>query len=111
MASAEGSRNDRAMTEILAGAPRPVRQRPVIRVVAGAAGLVLAGLVAVGSLNFLQRAPLTAAEWDWCQGHWHEGLDPSQRAEPSGSTWYFNHMGMRDNPDTIRVCRAAAAKR
>lgn len=83
----------------------------MIRVVAAASALVLAGLVGLGSLNFLQKAPLTADEWDWCQGHWHEGLDPSQRGEPNGSSWYFNHMGMREDPDTIRVCRAAAANR
>jgi hypothetical protein len=83
----------------------------VSRLVAVLAVLVLVGGVAACSLNPFSSPPLTADEWAWCQGHWRDGLDSSQRNEPQGSTWYFNHMGMRDSPDTIRVCRAAAVKR
>jgi hypothetical protein len=79
------------------------------RLIAALAALALAGGVAACSL--IQAPRLTDDEWASCQGNWRDGLDPSQRDEPNGSTWYFDHMGMRDNPDTIRVCRAAAAKR
>jgi len=74
--------------------------------------VVLAGLALVGSVAACSPpAPLTAEEWAWCQQGWRAGLDPAQGAEPNGSTWYFTHMGFREDPDTIRVCRAAAAKR
>jgi hypothetical protein len=75
---------------------------------------VLAALTFVGGVaacSLTPAASLTADEWAWCQGHWREGLDSSQRDEPNGSTWFFNHMGMRDNADTIRVCRGVAAQR
>jgi len=77
------------------------------RLIAVLAALVLAGGVAACS----PLRPLTDDEWAWCQDNWRAGLDPTQRAEPNGSTWYFNHMGFPGDPDTIRVCRAAAAKR
>jgi hypothetical protein len=83
----------------------------VSRLVAVLATLALVGGVAACSLNPIPAPALTADEWAWCQGHWRDGLDSSQRDEPNGSTWYFTHMGMRDHPDTIRVCRAAAANR
>jgi hypothetical protein len=80
----------------------------VSRLVAALAAL---GILAVVAGCSLFPAPaLTDAEWAACQGNWRDGLEPSQRDEPNGSTWFFDHMGMRDNPDTIRVCRAAAAK-
>ena len=73
---------------------------------------VLAALAFVGGVAACSPSgPLTTDEWAWCQRHWRDGLDPSQRNEPDGSTWFFNYMGMRDHPDTIRVCRAAAAQR
>ena len=75
---------------------------------------VLAALAiacAAAGCSLLAASPLTDAEWAWCQQHWREGLDASQRGEPNGSTWYFTHMGMRDNTETIRVCRSAAAHR
>ena len=72
---------------------------------------VLAAFAIVGVAAACSSSPLTADEWAWCQHHWRDGLDSSQRNEPQGSTWYFNHMGMRDDPDTIGVCRAAASKR
>lgn len=81
------------------------------RLVAVLVALALVGGVAAYSLNLFSSRPLAADEWAWCQQHWRDGLDSSQRNEPLGSTWYFNHMGMRDSADTIRVCRAAAAKR
>jgi hypothetical protein len=81
----------------------------VNRLVAALAARVFVAVVAGCSL--IPAAPLTDDEWASCQGNWRDGLDPSQRDEPNGSTWFFDHMGMRDNPDTIRVCRAAAAKR
>lgn len=71
----------------------------------------LAFVAGVAAWSLMPSPALTLDEWAWCQGHWRDGLDPSQRNEPNGSTWYFNHMGMRDDPGTIRVCRAAAAKR
>ncbi len=77
--------------------------------------VVLVALSMIGSVaacsDPVPTSPLTAAEWDWCQGHWRDGLDASQRDEPNGSTWYFNNMGMPDSPATIRVCRSAVAKR
>ena len=79
------------------------------RLVAVLAALALAGGVAACSL--IPFPPLSDDEWASCQGHWRDGLDASQRVQPAEGDWYFNHMGMRDNPDTIRVCRAAAAKR
>ncbi len=73
--------------------------------------VVLAGLALVGGVAACSPpGPLTADEWASCQLNWRAGLDPTQGAEPNGSTWYFNHMGFREDPDTIRVCRAAAAK-
>jgi hypothetical protein len=77
------------------------------RVFAALAALILAGGLGACALN-LAPAPLTAEEWAFCQQHWQEGLDPSQRGQPQAGTWFFNHMGMREDPDTIRVCRAAA---
>ena len=77
------------------------------RLVAVIAALALVGNVAACSLVPFLSPSLTADEWAWCQGHWSDGLDASQNA----ADWYFDHMGMRDAPDTIRVCRAAAAKR
>jgi hypothetical protein len=81
----------------------------VTRLVAALAAVVFVAVLAGCSL--IPAAALTDDEWAWCQGHWHDGLDSSQRDEPNGSTWYFNHMGMRDDPDTIRVCRTAAVNR
>lgn len=81
------------------------------RRIAVLAALALLGGLAACSLNPSVGPPLTADEWALCQQYWRSGLDPSQRQEPEGSTWYFNHMGFRNNPDTIRVCRAAAANR
>ncbi len=86
---------------------RRARTSLVSRLAAVLAGLALFGGVAACS----PPAPLTTDEWDYCQMHWLAGLDPTQAAEPNGSTWYFTHMGNRGDPDTIRVCRAAAAKR
>jgi hypothetical protein len=80
----------------------------VSRLAAVLAAVTFAGGVAACSLS---PAPLTADEWDWCRNHWRDGLDPSQREQPYAGTWFFNHMGMRDDPDTIRVCREAAAQR
>jgi hypothetical protein len=80
----------------------------VSRLVAALAALVFVAVVAGCSLT--PAPPLTDGEWASCQGNWRDGLGSSQRDEPNGSTWYFEHMGMRDDPDTIRVCRAAAAK-
>ena len=82
----------------------------MIRLMAVLAALALVGGVAACSLD-PAVAPLTADEWSLCQQHWRSGLDPAQRQEPEGSTWYFNHMGFRDDPDTVRVCRAAATNR
>jgi len=79
------------------------------RLVAALAALVFVGGVAACSL--IPAPALTDDEWTWCQGHWEDGLEPSQRIQPAEGDWYFNHMGMRDDPGTIQVCRAAAAKR
>jgi len=95
-------------TRTSAGAGR-VRGRPVSWLVAVLAALALA--VVVAGCSLFPAPALTDDEWAWCQGHWLSGLDPSQRNEPSGSTWYFNHMGYRNDADTIRVCRAAAMPR
>ena len=79
-------------------------RRPAILV-----ALAFAAVVAGCSLS--PPAALTDDEWSWCQGHWRDGLDAAQRNEPDGGGgWYFNHMGMRDDPETIRVCRVAAAQ-
>jgi hypothetical protein len=81
------------------------------RLIVVLAALALAGGLAACSLHPPVAPPLTAREWALCQQYWGSGLDPSQRREPEASTWYFNHMGFRNNPDTIRVCRAATANR
>ncbi len=95
-----------ARTSAVAGR---VRRHPLGRVVAILAALAFVGAIAGCAL--IPTPALTDDEWAWCQGHWGDGLDSAQRDEPYGSTWYFNHMGMRDNPETIRVCRAAAGQR
>ena len=81
------------------------------RLIAIAAVLALVAVVAIGWSIASSSSPLTADEWAWCQGHWRDGLDPSQLQGPKAGTWYFDHMGFREGPDTIRVCRAAASKR
>jgi hypothetical protein len=84
-------------------------RRPTAKVVATLVALVFAGVV--GSCSLIPAPALTADEWDWCRLHWRDGLDSPQRDEPNGSTWYFTHMGTRDDADTIRVCRAAFNRR
>ena len=64
---------------------------------------VVGGLAACSS----SPAALTRDEWAWCQYHWRDGVYASQSKEFL-DVWYFNHMGMSEDPDTIRVCRAAA---
>lgn len=63
----------------------------------------MSGVVACSS----NPAALTADEWRWCQQHWRDGVYAS-KSNDRDSFWYFNHMGMPEDPDTIRVCRAAA---
>jgi hypothetical protein len=82
----------------------------VSRIVAVLMTLAFAAGVAACSLDLIPTSPLTADEWALCQEHWRDGLDSPQRDEPNGSTWYFNNMGMRNAPGTIRVCRLAAAR-
>lgn len=75
------------------------------RLVAVLVALIVLGGVAACSSG---PAPLTDGEWAWCQDHWRDGLYASQSNDPQPSMWYFNHMGMRWELDTIRVCRASA---
>jgi len=83
----------------------------VSRLMALLAGLALVGVLATGWWVASSGSPLTADEWAWCQGHWRDGLDASQQSQPQAGTWFFNHMGFRENPDTIQVCRRAAGHR
>lgn len=63
--------------------------------------------VGLAGCSSSKPAPLTADEWRWCQYHWRDGLYASQ-SNDFRDVWYFNHMGMPNDPDTIRVCRASA---